>query len=148
MRISGAAAILAVLMMTGLNVTADATLYRWKDSQGNMVMSDRPPPAGQDYETVSTSSTMVVNTADPLEAQQPVAKEAPSLEVKTEKTEVPSAIHKKNPEYCKSARQNLEVLQRPLIRVIDENGEGKILSPEEHEEERQKALEVVEAHCE
>ena len=141
-------------MMTSLCVIADATLYRWKDSQGNMVMSDRPPPSGTDFEAITTDSSVVrrIDGEAPPEqvtrAPQPASSPQDSQkESNKKKSEAQSSIRKKNPEYCKGARQNLDLLQRPLIRIIDENGEGKILSPKEHEEQRQKALEVVEAHC-
>ncbi|TDG12361.1 DUF4124 domain-containing protein [Seongchinamella unica] len=141
-RISGAAAIIAALILTSMNVAADTTFYRWKDSEGNMVMSDRPPPAGTDYEAVGTESSVVrrVDGADPVEPRpRPQAPE----KIKPKKT-----IIKKNPEYCKNARTNLQLLERPRIRIIDDTGENRFMTEEEKAEERQKAMEIVEIHCE
>ena len=76
-RIAGVAAIIAGLVLTSMNVMADATLYRWKDSQGNMVMSDRQPPAGTEYEAISTDSSVVRRVEGEAPPEQVVAKPKP-----------------------------------------------------------------------
>ena len=146
-RIAGVAAIIAGLVLTSMNVMADATLYRWKDSQGNMVMSDRQPPAGTEYEAISTDSSVVRRVEGEAPPEQvvskPRAKADPTPEPKAVRT-----VYEKNPEYCASARKNLTVIdQSARIRMQDKNGEYYYISDEQREAERQKNLEVIELHC-
>lgn len=146
-RKAGAAAILVGLVLTSMNVAADATLYRWKDSQGNMVMSDRPPPAGTSYEAISTDSSVVRRVDGEAPPEQVVAKPRTKPEPAPEPKAV-RTVYEKNPEYCASARKNLTVIdQSARIRVQDENGEYYYISDEEREAERQKNLEVIKLHC-
>ena len=146
-RIAGVAAIIAGLVLTSMNVMADATLYRWKDSQGNMVMSDRQPPAGTEYEAISTDSSVVRRVEGEVPPEQVVAKPKP-------KPAAPApaparTVYEKNPEYCANARKNLEVIGRsPRIRMPDENGELRYITDEERDAEKQKNLEIIEIHCE
>ena len=146
-RKAGAAAILVGLVLTSMNVAADATLYRWKDSQGNMVMSDRPPPAGVEYEAIRTDASVVRRKADEPAPTQVVPAPKPSEPEPAPSTPT-NSVYKKNPEYCKNARTNLEILERPRIRFTDSEGETRFMTEEEREEERQKAIEIVNTHCE
>ena len=146
-RKAGAAAILVGLVLTSMNVAADATLYRWKDSQGNMVMSDRPPPAGTSYEAISTDSSVVRRVDGEAPPEQIVAKPAPKPENAAPKKT--KTVYEKNPEYCANARKNLEVIGRaPRIRMPDENGDLRYITDEERDAEKQKNLEIIETHCE
>ncbi len=129
-------------------------LYRWKDSEGNPVMSDRPPPTGVEYETISTSSNLVhsVNDADAPPADSPSipAGKPPEPEQTAAKSgKSKSGLYEKNPEYCAAARKNLEVIDRaPRIRMDTGDGELRYLTDEERAAQRQNNLEVIEAHCE
>lgn len=139
--------VLAFLLLVSPAALAD-TLYRWVGPDGNVVMSDRPPPAGTAYETVSTSPSMVVNSADPVNVPK-LEVEQPSAKKESKEPETTSySVYKKNPEYCAGARQNLATLERPRIRIVGEDGEARFLTEEERAEERRKALEVIELHCE
>ena len=49
-------ALLLLLVLGTVNSSAQTNHYRWVNAQGETVFSDRPPPAGIDYEVVSTIS--------------------------------------------------------------------------------------------
>jgi hypothetical protein len=136
----------ALLTLSGYFANAGEVVYRWKDQAGNQVNSDRPPPLGIDYETISTSSSMV-HTVDPAESAAPppvkpgAGKDAPAAVAKTPATE-------KNPEYCKRAQDNLVQLDsNARIRLRDDQGEVRFLSEEEKTAERKKTLDAIKAFC-
>jgi hypothetical protein len=149
MRNLGTAALIACLMAGSAQAVADSALYRWKDSEGNPVMSDRPPPLGVQYETISTKSSIVHRVEgeappEPVTAPKPAAQPEPAQVAGKE----PSSLHEKNPEYCAAARKNLEVIDRaPRIRMDDGEGGLRYITDEERAAQRQNNLEVIEAHC-
>ncbi len=129
-------------------VSADEIHYRWLDARGNPVHSDRPPPAGTDYEVISTSSGF--KRIVPAE-QGVVPKEVePRVGNEFEKIETTVTIDKrKNPALCERARQNLEALNSSgRIRVKDDQGDPRFLDEDEIEVERSKAQDAVKAYCE
>lgn len=60
---------LALLLIA---VAAQATLYRWTDEQGNVHMSDKPPPANVEYEVMDQPRPNVVTTPKPPPPPQDV----------------------------------------------------------------------------
>jgi len=156
MRSLAVAAVLVLLCATGHSALAGTRLYRWKDANGNPVMSDRPPPAGVQFEAISTSSSLVrpVDSETPERAPVATPQPAPTPRAEAPKETAqaaePSAkTAKKNPKLCEQARQNLEVLDRaPRIRMPDANGELYYLTDEQREQERQKNLAIVDTNCE
>ena len=51
-------ALLVLLLTAGsLAAVAATNYYRWIDERGNTIHSDRPPPAGVDYEVVRTGAS-------------------------------------------------------------------------------------------
>jgi hypothetical protein len=118
------------------------------DNRGNPVHSDRPPPKGIDYEVVSTQSTFTRSVAAeegavPAEVKPRVGNEfTPQDSAKTEQ-------YKKNPELCQRARTNLESLTTlAKVKVRDDRGEERYLTPEEMEVERQRATAQINIYCE
>lgn len=128
---------------------AGKNYYRWVNERGNVVHSDRPPPKGIDYEVVSTISTQrrqveADEGAVPAdtEAPQKTADAAPAVP----KLE-PSVI--KDPEKCAAARANIEKLSsKARIRMRNEDGEMYFLTPEQQEQQRQRAQDAIDTHCE
>jgi len=125
---------------------AAEVLYRWVDERGDPVHSDRPPPAGIDYEVISTGSSLVrpVDAAEgavPLEVQP-----TPSNDFEPVDTEL--VVQKKNPEFCARARENLEVLNtHARIRVRNDQGELRYIDEEEKQERREKAQKAIDENC-
>ena len=126
--------VLALLLLaTSLSYAASNTHYRWLDKFGNPVHSDRPPPAGTEYEVVSTGSNMVRKVSASEGAVPAVAE--PSVgnqfEAVIDGKPKPPA---KNPEYCKRAQDNLNTLDSTArIRIRNDEGEFRYLNEEEKE---------------
>ena len=76
-KLSSAVATAVVLIsLSGLAGAAGGTYYRWVDASGTEVNSDRPPPAGIEYETVSTNTNLLQQEAQP---EAPATAPAPSV---------------------------------------------------------------------
>ncbi|MEQ8804084.1 DUF4124 domain-containing protein [Haliea sp.] len=140
---------LIVLLAAGsLHAGAADSYYRWLDSRGNPVHSDRPPPAGTDYEVISTRSGLkrIVpgeQGAVPREVVPSVGNEFDPV-ARNPATEV-----HKNPEICEVARKNLETLNTyARVRVRDDQGDFQYMSEEEREAQRNTARALIEQHCE
>lgn len=123
------------------------TFYRWNDDRGNPVHSDRPPPEGIKYEVVSTDSQQI----RAVEADKGAVpkKVTPSVSNDFQPIEPKKLATEKNPEYCARARENLNTIDvAPRIRTRNDQGEMRILTPEERSIERQRALDAIETYCE
>jgi hypothetical protein len=125
---------------------AGQVVYRWKDTQGNPVNSDRPPPQGVDYEVISTQSSMV-RPVDADEGAVPAEiKPRPGNEFEPVDSSLPKV--EKNPEYCQRARENLTALDSNVrIQMRNEQGEVRFLTEEERDVQRQKALNSIKINC-
>jgi hypothetical protein len=139
---------LIVLLATcSLHAAAADSHYRWLDSRGNTVLSDRPPPAGTDYEVISTRSGLkrVVKGdegAVPREVTPKVGNEFTPVPRGTETASL------KNPEICNIARKNLETLNTfARVQVRNEQGDFQYLSDEEKEAQRNEAETLIRQHC-
>jgi hypothetical protein len=136
----------ALLALCNSVASADEVVYRWKDTAGNPVNSDRPPPPGVDYEVISTTSSMV----RPVDAQEGAVplQIKPSADNDFKPVDSKPPVTQKNPEYCKRAKDNLIQLDNHgQIRLRNMEGEVRYLDPEEKEAERQKALEAIKVYC-
>jgi hypothetical protein len=148
---------LALALSAGLWASAAPgadSYYRWRDEQGNLVISDRPPAASIDYEVVSSGSNRLrrVSPGDgpatgsdgATAGQEKASEDEPGNE-----TIAVEVLPERDPELCERARQNLETLNSAArIRVKDANGELRYLSDEERESQRKNALDTIEVHCE
>ena len=145
---------LLVALVTPVSFDADAadTYYRWKDSRGKMVVSDRPPTdSSVDYEVVSQRSSLVRRVSAGEGAVPPEVTPRPGNEFEQVDTrqEQMEAVPK-NPESCERAKANLDTLNTSArIRIRDqETGELRFLSEDEKETQRQKARDTIRVHCE
>jgi hypothetical protein len=137
----------ALIASWGPLANADQAVYRWKDTNGNLVNSDRPPPQGVDYEVISTKSSMV-RPVDAEEGAVPLEVK-PTATNKFEQVDTSKPPSQKNPEFCKRAKENLAALDtNARIRMRNEEGEVRYLTPEEKEAEKNKALDTIKATCE
>lgn len=139
---------LIVLLAAGsLHAGAADAHYRWLDSRGNTVLSDRPPPAGVDYEVVSTRSGLKrlvtgEQGAVPREVVPSVSNEFDPV------ARNPAAEVRKNPEICNIARKNLETLDTfARVQVRDDQGNIQFLSDEDKEAQRNEAQALIRQHC-
>jgi len=136
-----------LLSISGFPTLAGGKYYRWVDETGTTVNSDRPPPAGVKYETISgTSSFMYPEAAEP-EATAPEEKPAAKQNPEVAKSQTRPMLEK-NPEYCAQAKQNLEVLNtKARIRVPDEDGNYRYIDEDEKAEQRATAESIIAQHC-
>ncbi len=145
------AGLLAALLLGTLLAPASLAekgYYKWIDERGNPHHSDRPPPAGVEYEFVSTESGLVrrvsaeENTDNPpgWETSAPVGSETPNA------AEQQAAVEK-DPAICDQARANLDTLgSLARIRIRDDDG-IRYLTEEEKEVQRKKAQDLIAVHC-
>jgi hypothetical protein len=125
---------------------AGSTHYTWYNERGQPVYSDRPPPKGVDYEVASSSSTFkrVVSGEEgavPLETD-------PSPSNQFDQVKKTGSNTRKNPELCQRAKNNLEALtSSDQVNVRNNQGEVRMLSPEEMKIERQTARAQVSVYC-
>ena len=145
---SSFAATLLVLMTSGANLgMADNNHYRWIDDRGNPVYSDRAPPKGVDYEVVSAGSGLkrlvdAEEGAVPPEVEPRVGNEFEQVDT------VAAKRSKKNPELCERAGKNLEALtSSEQVKVRNDQGEVRLLTPEEMEVQRQTAKAQISVYC-
>ena len=140
---------LALLLATinwSVQAPAGSTHYRWINERGDPVYSDRPPPEGVDYEVVSAGSTLKRSVsadegAVPLEVEPRVGNEF-------EQIDTADKGPRKNPELCARARTDLEALtSADQVKVRNDQGEVRLLSPEEMQIERARAQEQVKVYC-
>lgn len=147
---------LAMVMVASLamdmpSAEAANTYYRWKDEQGKLVVSDRPPTADVEYEVVSQTSSLVRRVkpgegAVPAEVTPRPGNQFEQTDTRNEQLEAVT----RNPESCARAKANLETLNTTArIRIRDqETGEVRYLSEDEKETQRQKARDIIRVHCE
>ncbi len=139
--------LVAALLSAAVPAAADKVYYRWVNERGHAVHSDRPPPQGVDYEVISTGSAFKRTVEADEGAVPPEVEPKPGNEFQP--VEVEPEMPKKNPEYCATARDNLQQLDdRARIRRRDDQGEMYFLSDEQRAEEQQKARDAIEAYCE
>lgn len=137
----------AMLLVSSFSASAaESVHYRWTDSRGNPVHSDRPPPEGIPYEVISTTSSLV-RKVDPNEGAVPATTE-PSPGNEFEQVNSKPQPMKKNSEQCKRAQQNLETLNtKKTIQIRNDQGELRTLSEEEKAIQRKKATDAIAVHC-
>jgi hypothetical protein len=141
------AAGLLLLSLSGSPALAGGKYYRWVDETGTTVNSDRPPPAGVKYETISGTSGFMYPEADEPEAPAPEDKPVATQNPEVAKSQTRPMLEK-NPEYCAQAKKNLEVLNtKARVRVPDGNGNYRYIGEEEKEEQRATAESIVAQHC-
>lgn len=149
MKCCAIAATLSLMAWSGSSTGAGDTYYRWNDASGNPVNSDRPPPAGIEYDVITTNTnTMVDERADQPEFPQDVStSQADSGE--QQGISAKRMVIEKNPEACEVAKQNLETLNtHARIRMPDGNGSYRFLNEEEKAAERAQAEAAIAQNCE
>jgi hypothetical protein len=141
------AATLTLMAWSGSSIGAGDTYYRWNDASGTPVNSDRPPPPGFEYDTVTTNTnTRVDERIDPAESPRATSTgytaEQPS-------TSAPRMEFEKSPEACEVAKQNLETLNtHARIRMPDGNGSFRFLNEDEKTTQRTQAEAAIAKNCE
>ena len=131
-------------------VAADKGYYKWMDAKGNPQHSDRPPPAGVEYEFISTKSGLTRRVSASESDGREYGSSAPAMPVSEEDgpnmAEQQAAVEK-DPAMCDQARANLDTLNSMArVRIRDDNG-IRYLSEEEKDFQRQRANDLIAIHC-
>jgi hypothetical protein len=148
-RACSAAVVLVLFSLSGISAVAGGTYYRWIDASGTPVNSDRPPPAGVEYETIATSTNEKMEEIPGEEAAQPAGN--PSRDSNPGQAAAPTQRVEivKSPEACTIARQNLETLStHARIRMPDGEGSFRYLSEDEKATQRVQAEAAIKQNCE
>ena len=111
--------------------------YRWVDDN-NIVQFTERPPKDRSYEKI------IVTSSGGREVTQVTAQEA-KAEAKTDATI--EEVQQANARNCQVAKQNMDVL-RNIARIrVTENGEERILSPEEKAKRIQDTQKQIDVFC-
>jgi hypothetical protein len=131
-------------------IHAESGYYRWTDKYGNPQHSDRPPPAGTNYEFIPTGGGFKqTRRGVSQEGSAPANTTAAPGQTPASQPGAAPPVLVKNAEFCEQARVNLEALStNARVRLRSEDGEYRILSAEEKEAQAQKARDMIEVHCE
>lgn len=140
------------LCLVTLAAAASAQIYRWKDENGGIVFSDKPPEGrARQQEKLDTplsapsSGSIQKNLAEQEISFQKRQKEARERAEKTGKEEAAQA---EKQEYCSSLRRQLMALEsgERIVRR-DENGERQFLEDAQREQEIAKVRQAMQNTC-
>ncbi len=149
---------LAVIGLIGTLFCSPATAqFKWKDSAGQWVYSDQPPPAGT--KTASQPSRLndvssPTKPAAPSATIEKASNDDKSLAAKRAELEKQAAakekqeLANKNKSACDQTRENLKTLEGELrVRTTDAGGERRFLSDAERQQKGAQAQKDLAAHC-
>ena len=127
-----------------------ASIYTWKDEQGEVHYGDRVPP---EY---TTKATKLKNRSSAKRHQEETSSSTATLKkkledlnkTKSQETEKEKAAKNRLNENCTLAKSNLKTIQeRARVRVKEKNGEYRILSHEEKNQKENKLKEQIKEFC-
>lgn len=139
------AGLTAVLLSVLLTVSSYAyqkttkVTYKWVDDNNITQFTERPPK-DRAYEKI------IVTSSGGREIQNVTAAQA-AADAKEEATSPLDELQKANERNCAVAKQNMEVLKNIARIRVTENGEERILSPEEKEVRVQETQKQIDVFC-
>ena len=143
------AASLSLMAWSGSSTAAGDTYYRWNDASGNPVNSDRPPPAGVEYDVVTTKTNTMVSPEVEDDIGSQSANPGRANPAERQGTPTKRLVIEKNPEACSAAKQNLQTLNTyARVRMPDANGNYRYLNEDEKASEREQAQAAIDLNCE
>ena len=136
-------ALLVVLLTAGsLAAVAATNYYRWIDERGNTIHSDRPPPAGVDYEVVRTGASFKDSGASAEDTTESATEDGAAEANYLSRSQ-------KNPELCESAKGNLDALTNSdRVTMRNAKGEVHVLTAEEIKVSIKTTRGQIDAFCE
>ena len=119
------------------SVATDQYIYKWKDTQGMVHYTERPPAPGIPYERVRRPK-------DKGKPQAPAAAQ-PAEAAQAAQDDSYGSWKKEN---CKIAQQNLDVLQN-AARIAQDDGQGgkRLMTDEEKADKIKQMNQQVEKYC-
>ncbi|MFN4341967.1 MAG: DUF4124 domain-containing protein [Azonexus sp.] len=163
-------ALLICVVATALASLAGATLaetYQWKDSNGQTVISDTPPPTtaknrraigGQPPAMVSekplekaadgATPTAAAGRKTTAEKDLEFRKRQQEAREKAEKQAKEEAAAAEKRENCERAKRNLTALEnnQPMV-TLDENGQRKVMDTTLRQQEIERAQRIIAETC-
>jgi Domain of unknown function (DUF4124) len=131
--------------------------FKWKDSAGQWVYSDQPPPAGTKTATQPSrlnDLSVPAKPAAPAASIEKANNDDKSLAAKRGELEKQAAakekqeLANKNKSACDQTRENLKTLEGELrVRTTDAAGERRFLSDAERQQKGAQAQKDLAAHC-
>jgi len=143
--------VLTLCLVTATAV-ASAQIYRWKDENGRIVFSDKPPEGRvRQQEKVGAPPSSTPSGGAPKSlAEQEISfqKRQKEARERAEKTGKEEAAQAEKQEYCTSLRRQLMALEsgERIVRR-DENGERQFLEDAQREQEIAKVRQAMQNTC-
>lgn len=140
-----AAFLLALLSaLAAPSASAQDIVYRWTDQSGATQYTQMPPPEGRPYEVIragvrgGAQGESAEGGASGASDPQAASSTGPGVDAETQRRI-----------YCEQARQNVETLSsRPVVyRSAEQDGESRIMTPEEQAAELEEARRQVVLYC-
>jgi vacuolar-type H+-ATPase subunit I/STV1 len=133
------------------------TIYKWRDEQGRLHISDKPPPEKyrnkQEQKQIKTTPSQ--STQQPLTAQQRLSLQKRQLDAmlrrealarqEKQDSEKRKAEKKRQCEYVR--KQQLVLQSRGVVYLEDKSGKRKYLNDEERVQEIEKLQQYLQQHC-
>ncbi len=155
---------LGVLSLAG-GISAQAETFQWKDSSGQTVVSDTPPPAtAKSRRSIGGNQPAVVSEKLPEKpvdgAKTPEApkstaekdldfkKRQQEAKEKADKQSKEQAAETEKRENCERAKRSLAALEnnQPIV-TLDENGQRKVMDTTQREQEMERARRFMAESC-
>ena len=130
--------VLIAFFVSSNATSAEQYIYKWKDAQGMVHYTERPPEKGIAFEKVRRE-----RDTGKKRAQQTVSQQAEKAE--DAKDDSYGSWRKEN---CKIATQNLDVLEN-AARIAADDGQGgtRLMTDEEKAEKIKKMTEQKQKYC-
>lgn len=131
--------LIVLIAASSIRSVADDNQYKWKNSDGDTIFSDKPPTSGESYEVISNSVPSTKPSAS--DAENDVSQEAESSESNAE-------TNKSNVKACRNAKARLRLLESPdKVSVRNDEGELQELSPQERAIAQRTAKANIDVYC-
>lgn len=113
--------------------------YKWTDDNGVVQYTERPPK-NRAYKKIT------VNASGGQDVTEVTAEEAKAAAEDTTQSALDEVV-KANERNCKIATQNMEVLRNMARIRVTENGEERILSPQEKQARMDETQKQIDIYC-
>ena len=137
----------AIALGFSLNLQADSQsgYYRWKDKDGNLKLSDRPPEAGIQAEFIKTPGSKRSRASSEQAEEQQAGTQPANSPGEPVKMEV---VPEKDPVRCQQAKDNMKAFEGfSRIRVTDADGTQRLLTEEEKQVQIERSQKAIREHC-
>jgi len=138
-----------LVLAVGIDVPA-AQIYKWVDNAGNVIYSQKPPPAGVERETIEPETGRLDADGAVKELQERIDY-LDNLQLQrrqqAREREAASEDMRKKQAACESAQSRLASLQNPRVNEVDAQGNRRRLSEEERLAGLNRVNKYLEENC-